>query len=274
MSLRSKQTRAVCVNMQHFKGVKARVDRLVDYLQMTDADVIGILEVTGRAVYPALSARMNTHAWVQSDHPADKFKGGRESQKILIGVRKTYGSFASVLSQFRTWNPYLRPGVFMTVDTPAGQQLNFLFIHNKSGGTADGLGTRQKQFNSILKLAKKVPNFIVLGDYNTMGMEYPYVPDVEAHHELRWLDGRLKSRKLRRLSKTVAWTWNPNPYKSTYPRSDLDHVIASTSLDFSTFKNGASVRVDGPDENSTPEEIQAYREHFSDHSALYIEINS
>jgi len=271
---RDRQTRVICVNVKHFKGAKARVDRLVDYLQITDADVIGVLEVTGSKVYPALAARMRSHTWVQSDHPADTFKGGRESQKILIGVRKTHGSFVSVLSQFRTYNPYLRPGVFVTVDTPADQQLNFLFIHNKSGGTADGLGTRQKQFNSLLKLAKKVPNFVVLGDYNTMGMDYPYVPDVEGHHELRWLDGRLKSRKMHRLSKTVAWTWNPNPYKSTYPRSDLDHVIASKSLDFSTFKGGAMVRVDGPDEHSTKEDIQAYREHFSDHSALYMEINA
>lgn len=270
---RAQQTRVVCVNMQHFKGRQSRVERLVDYLQITDADVIGILEVTGSQVYPALSSKMRSHAWVQSDHPADKLKGGRESQKILIGVRKTHGSFVSVLSQFRTYNPYLRPGVFVTVDPPADQQLNFLFIHNKSGGTADGLGTRQKQFNSLLKLAKKVPNFVVLGDFNTMGMEYPYVPDVKGHHELRWLDGRLKSRGLHRLSKTVPWTWNPNPYKSTYPRADLDHVLASQTLEFGTFKNGAFVRVDGPDENSTLDEIQAYREHFSDHSALYMEIN-
>jgi len=266
--------RIVSFNMKHFKGRKSRVEHLVDYLRApnVNADIIGIYEVTGKAVYACLSREMSSHIWVQSDHPDDGFKGGRESQKILVGIRRTYPAFFSLRSEFRTYNPYLRPGVFVTVKTPSDVDVSLLFLHLKSHSTAEGLGTRQKQFKSLLKLGKKVPNFIALGDFNTLGMDYPYVPDVEPEHELRWLDGRLNSRGLQRLKKTVSFTWSPDPDSRTYPRADIDHVIASKNLDFTQWRPGVHVRVDGPNEGTSDDKIRKWRDDYSDHSALYMEL--
>ncbi len=258
--------KVVSLNMKHFKGRKSRVDRLVDYLQMVDADVVGLYEVTGRKVYDVMSDRMDTHTWLQST--------GRNSQKILVGVRKKNLSvYFSVLSEFNSFNPYLRPGVLATIKTKNGTRIPMLFLHLKSHTTTDGLDARKKQYYSFLKLAKKLPNFIIMGDLNTMGLDYPYGEDIVAERELKFIDGRLKSRNLFRLPKTQDFTWHPNPKSKRYPRSNLDHVIAARNLKFTDFGKGALVRVDGPNAKSTKAEITAYRKYFSDHSSLYFEVN-
>jgi len=50
---------------------------------------------------------------------------------------------------------------------------------------------------------------------------------------------------MRRLTKSTSWTWWNGP-GSTYPKADLDHVIASKHLTFKPFndKNGSADKKD------------------------------
>jgi hypothetical protein len=122
-----------------------------------------------------------------------------------------------------------------------------------------------------------------------MGMNYrgnQY--DIPANAELDKLDKDIarQSVGMRRLTKTTPNTWS-NGSNSSYPASNLDHVIVSQHLttklwanklpaneDNNTFEEGKSeVDVRGWVDEPNLKKQDQWIEDFSDHSYLYFEIS-
>ncbi|MFE8032367.1 endonuclease/exonuclease/phosphatase family protein [Thiohalocapsa marina] len=116
-------------------------------------------------------------------------------------------------------------------------------------------------------------NFIVMGDLNTMGLNAAWNPksDLDADEEIAFLENRMRSVKMVRLTKTheASW-WNgkekPGPSK-------LDHAFAAEHLRFRQF-DGHPIKVIGwptlPDADAQRQWIES----FSDHAMLYGEIEA
>lgn len=111
-----------------------------------------------------------------------------------------------------------------------------------------------------------------LGDLNTMGMQYPFKRSIDAPIELRKLDASAKKAVMRRLTKTHAATWF-NGSQSTFPPTDIDHVIAADHIGFKTLTRtgGAEGEVDvrGWPAAANPDK---WISQYSDHGLLYFEI--
>lgn len=144
-----------------------------------------------------------------------------------------------------------------------------------------GLGIRDDQFQWAVKfkktldgIAKKkgtaLPNYVFLGDLNTMGMKYPFDQSIKAETELKKLDQDVAKVGMRRLVKRVPHTWW-NGLGSKLPPSDLDQVIASRQIQFRKFDT-SEIEVRGwPQLTSETEQGEWIRLH-SDHALLYFEV--
>ena len=125
-------------------------------------------------------------------------------------------------------------------------------------------------FRNILKKANKnkIPNYIFLGDLNSMGMNYFGTDkDIPGEREVKELAASAKRRKMRLLKKSY-----PNTYWSEkHGESNLDHVIAMDHLKFKSF-GGDEVKVYGWNEEATKAARKAWVAKYSDHSMLYLEV--
>lgn len=259
-------------NVEHFKDDPARVKRIVAFLSAQKPDVFALLEVEGKTVYDALVLQMPKYQFHITEGP--------QTQEILIGVRNTFTAFFTQRVEFKSGNGFLRPGALLTlhkdnVDYP------ILFLHLKSATAPVGLGIRDNQFEHVANLKKaldkKAPagrraNLVVVGDLNTMGMEYPFGRAIDAATELQKLDRTLKRKSvaMRRLDKNATATWF-NGSNSSIPPSDLDHVLAAEHLSFKSFQ-GAQVSVRGWVDEETDQTKDRWIKDFSDHALLYAEV--
>jgi hypothetical protein len=83
--------------------------------------------------------------------------------------------------EFQSGNVSLRPGVYLTSKYPNKDIYNFLFLHTDSGTGPVDFGNRTEMFEHAYNLKRKLDfdnngqpvNFIMLGDLNTIGLEYP-----------------------------------------------------------------------------------------------------
>jgi hypothetical protein len=121
--------------------------------------------------------------------------------------------------------------------------------------------------------------YLFLGDLNTMGMDYPFNRSIDAGIELQKWDrfaGRPKI-SMRRLVKTHDASWF-NGSTSSLPPSNLDHVYASSNLNFKVFPRSdgtsANVSVRGWVDETADAKKDAWIGRFSDHSLLYFEVHS
>lgn len=277
-------------NIEHLKGKPERTKAVVKKLKNEGPDIFAIYEVEGKIVYEELSDQMPGYTFHITE--------GKETQEILLGVKKTprFTAFFSQRVTFKSGNEYLRPGALLSVKLDS-VIYSLLFLHLKSSTTPLGLGVRDDQLARIGRLKKKldkraVPNtranFIALGDFNTMGLDYRGKKyDIPAPAELNKLDKdlKVKSIKMRRLSKTTPNTWS-NGSASNYSPSNLDHVVASDHLKFKhwtnkkpvnepdeSFKAGKSeVDVRGWVDKSTIKKQDKWIEKYSDHSYLLFEV--
>jgi exonuclease III len=275
-------------NVEHFDS-----DKQVEIAQIIkgyDPDVFGIYEVEAASVYTFMKAHFPKYTVFITE--------GQQSQEILVAC-KNKNQFIGVKFQqkteFKSGNPSLRPGAFLTFEYAQKGQFNFLFLHTDSGSTAVDFGNRTEMFDHAYNLKRKLDfdsnskvNFIILGDLNTMGLKYPrpYQSDkiVETPEELEYLDfysnrsGGTKGYKkvkpaLRRLTKP-AGTY----YSKSYGISDLDHIIASDHLQFvgqSNYgePNSMDIKLDGWRKHlGNQAEIEKYIEEISDHCLLYCEL--
>lgn len=270
-------------NVEHFgKTTRNRsssmkpVGPIIDLIASKNADVVAIYEVVGKHVFDEVTEKMpNYHFHITE---------GRQTQEILIGVKRNFTSFFTQKTEFKSGSQYLRPGALLTL-TKNGHQYPILFLHLKSMTDPKGFGLRDDMTEKALKFKKLLDkrkrrqdgngdsNFIFLGDLNTMGMNITYLNcDISTQQELERLDKRLATRsvKMKRLSKTNEGTYWPGTH-SSYPISNLDHVVAAKHLEFKLF-SAAEVEVSGWVDEQSDSAKDAWSETYSDHAILYFEV--
>lgn len=261
-------------NVEHFgassgtqKKPKKPIAPIVEKIAEVNADIIGIIEVRSSIVAAPLMAAMPDHFFFISE--------GDQAQEILIGVRKTLPAFITQKNEFKASQVALRPGVLVT-PVVNGTAYPLLFLHLKSMRDPRGFGIRDfmtdKAFDFRKPLAKAMdgdqPNYIFLGDLNTMGMDYlGSDKDISGAREIAELAASARRRNMRVLSKS-----HPSTYWSErYGESDLDHVVAMDHLAFKQF-GGKDVQVSGWNDETSEADKAAWVERFSDHAMLYLEV--
>lgn len=259
-------------NVEHFKGDAARVARIAGVLKKQKPDVFALYEVEGKDVFGALTTALPGYTFHITEGP--------QVQEILVGVRNAFTAFFTQKLTFKSGAALMRPGALLTL-TIAGKHYPILFLHTASGNDPRGLGLRDDmlvracEFRKTLDKATSggVPaNYLFLGDLNTMGMQYRYVPtrNIPAGDELLKL-GRQASRfDMRVLTKSAANTWS-NGSQSKIPPSNLDHVVAANHLAFRQ-QAGADVRVRGWPELTSPVSQDKWITEHSDHAYLFLEV--
>lgn len=259
-------------NVEHFKNDDVRISNVVDLLKAQKPDVFALYEVEGKEVFGALTQRMPGYSFHITE--------GTAVQETLVGVRRPLTAFFTQRLEFRSGVSALRPGALLTL-TIDGKNYPILFLHTKSGNDPRGLGLRDDmlvracEFRRVLDAAPAAgghANYMFLGDLNTMGMKYRYVPkrNIEAADELSKLEAQAARFGMRILTKDAPYTWS-NGSKSTTPPSNLDHVVAAKHVKFRAF-NGNDVNVRGWPKEPTPVKQDAWIARYSDHALLYIEV--
>ena len=272
-------------NVKHFGGKPSRVKSVVDFILKAEnkPDIFALYEVKGSAVFQVMTNKMPNYQFYLTE--------GKQSQEILLGVKRSFTAFFSQRLEYKSDKPFLRPGALLTV-TIDGENYSILFLHTKSGSEPLALGLRDDMFGTALKLKRRLDDvaggkgkakYLFLGDLNTMGMDYPYHPDITTDIELKRLNGRAKRSKMLVLSKTHTETWSGGS-GSSYDDSNLDQVVASDQLKFKTFPNKdnnssaasskSPVDVRGWVDTSTTVKKDAWIKKYSDHCLLYFEIHS
>jgi len=257
-------------NVEHFKGEPARVKRIIQFLEAEKPDVFALIEVEGKEVFQTLTSRMPDYSFHITE--------GRQCQEILVGAKRTFTSFFTQKTEFKAGNAYLRPGALLTI-IAGNKTYTLLFLHTKSHSTPLGLGLRDDMFDKAAKFRKILDkaaggpgqaNYIFLGDLNPLGMDYPYNKDIDPQLELKKLDRRAKYRKMQRLTKDEKFTfWNGTG--SSYPKADLDHVVAAGHLKFKKFGEAAVTVLGWPKEPTEAKQNQ-WISKYSDHAMIYFEI--
>ncbi|QLH09447.1 endonuclease/exonuclease/phosphatase family protein [Candidatus Nitrosotenuis sp. DW1] len=251
-------------NVEHFRLKSKDVEGILGHIHSFDPDVIGMYEVEGKDVYDYMVSSFPNYSFHITEGP--------QTQEILVGVRGTMTSFLTQRVEFKTGNDFLRPGALLSLhhnDT----NYSLLFLHTRSFPEPIGFGTRDSQFQHAFRLKKNLDKkeqdgqarFIILGDLNTMGMKYPFEKSIVSDIELQKLQRDAEKSNMRILSKDHDQTWTDG--KKT---SNLDHVIASTNLEFKKYGEH-DVHVSGWSDLEG-----AKRKHFvskiSDHNSLYLEL--
>jgi len=258
-------------NVEHFKGKPERITRVVDFLNDQTPDVFALYEVEGKDVFGTLVQRMAGYSFHITEGP--------QTQEILVGAKRGITAFFTQRAEFKTGNSFLRPGALLTVHKD-NENYSFLFLHTKSGPQPVGLGIRDEMFQRAIKFKKVLDkaaggkgkaNFMFVGDLNVMGMKYfPTAKSIGPDVELNKLRRDVKKVKMRVLGKSAPHTWWNGP-GSSFPKSDLDQVVASEQLTFKKFAS-ADVDVRGWPKEPTDAKQGEWISKFSDHGLLYLEI--
>ena len=262
-----------------------RLDRIVDYIHGESPDVFGLSEVKGQVVHSAMTSVMPDYAFHMTQ--------GKQSQEILIGVKKTpdFTSFATNTEfdqqdDLKRNNPYLRPGALLTLTFNRNTHVPILFAHLKSASSPEGFGLRDAMLdkvfslrNALNKAARKnghdAANFIFLGDLNTMGMEYGIEQyDIPGVAEIEHMKANFRRREMVALEKSHDTTFS-NRSGSQYPDSDLDHVFAAKHMldQFERAADGSIVHVGGWAKLNTQQERDDWILKNSDHAPLIFTLN-
>ncbi len=149
---------------------------------------------------------------------------GPQVQEILVGVS------------------VLRPGALFTLRI---DDVNYpiLFLHLKSKDDPRSFGLRDDMISKAIKFKKRLtrdnipPNYLFIGDLNTMGMKYSFDRDIDIATELKKSDNYAnRYYDMERLDKTYPNSWS-NGTGSSIPDSPLDHCYAAEHLNFLQFPN-------------------------------------
>jgi hypothetical protein len=141
-----------------------------------------------------------------------------------------------------------------------------------------GLGLRDDMLERALDFAATLQrrvedgpvNYIFLGDFNIMGMQYRYVRerDIVATQELRKLEQGAKRKKMKVLDKDEPNTWWGG---GKLAPSNLDFVVARDHIPFKKF-GGSEVSVRGWPKIAEPDEQLRWVREMSDHGLLFFEV--
>jgi hypothetical protein len=265
----TKKFSLVTWNIEHFKLDTTLKDKVVAHLKSMNPDVFAILEVEGADVWRYMFNEFPEHNFFITEGP--------QTQEILVGVQYQFKCFLTQRDEFKAGKTHLRPGPFVTLQI-GSDYYTLLFLHLKSSTDPEGFGLRDNMLDHAFSLKKALDdvaggtgkaNFIVMGDFNSMGMEYPYDSDISSSVELKRLANRAKYRKMSILPKDHDATWTNGNGKY----SDLDHVLASDHINFKNW-NGKRVKVRGWNEFSEGSaKFNEFVNRISDHCALYCEVH-
>ena len=269
-------------NVEHLRsqGTRTRVDDVVGFLTAQRPDVVAVYEVEGADVWRDLVDRMRGYSFFITE--------GQNTQEILLGTSPRITAFVTQKIEFQSRDAYMRPGALMTVRL-GGVDYTMLFLHLASQPDARGFGLRTDMVDRAFSFKQKVmepeaarlgyaePNFLFLGDLNSMGLDYVYGrepgPRTKLRHlraseedEISRLHFEAEKAGMRVLTKSKPDTW-----RSTRLRSNLDHVVAAKHLRFKKFR-GAEVDVRGWPELEGEAEQLEWITRYSDHALLYFEV--
>jgi hypothetical protein len=206
------------------------------------------------------------------------FTDSDQGIEILVGWRR--GKFDQALytqrREMQAGNVRLRPGGLLSVlEKNAAVFTNLLFLHTDSGTDEKAYQNRQIMLGKIWSLRCALaglpeqqgqPRLIALGDLTTMGRK----TGPSAAEEIAALEAQATQKGMRVLPKTHPHTWSSDGTK----KSNLDHVIASTDLQFKPVPGTAGpaeVLVDGW-VNRTGDARTNFVKNISDHCLLFAEI--
>jgi len=265
-------------NVEHLgdKGPAARMANVIGFLRDQDADVIAIYEVEGKNVWRQLMNGLPGYSWFITE--------GQNTQEILLGTASSLTAFVTQKIEFNARDAFMRPGALLSVRHD-GHDYTLLFFHLASMNDPRGFGLRQDMIDRAFTFKREVvdvlspaePNFIFLGDLNTMGLEYDFAQPggpgtpidrdrASAEHEIARLSYKGGKVRMRVLTKTHDATW-----RSLGDKSNLDHVVAADHLQFRQF-SGRDVVVRGWPELGSEQEQRDWVEDFSDHGLLFFEV--
>jgi hypothetical protein len=264
-------------NVEEFDGDAAQLSQVTEHIKALNPDVFGLFEVEEVNILDLMRNLLPDFDYSLTDGP--------ENKEILAGVRRQ--KFAQVVfsqkREFKVYNPYLRPGLLVTLDT-AGEVYNILFLHTDSGTAASDFGNRYEMFEKIWSLKRAVDalaaassvdgKFIVLGDLNTMGLLFPTKRNsdrrVAQDEEIEALGQSGSRRSMVLLAKEFDATFSDGRYLS-----NLDHILATDNISFRVLgqHNGEpfNVRVTGWQQLEGQARLDFIRS-VSDHCSLYCEI--
>lgn len=240
-----------------------RTGKIADAIHENSPDVFSLLE---------FRARNSARSLVLDNFPDYNFAFTYSSRgmEILTGWKR--GKFQqTIYTQRRDFaaTKDLRPGGLLSIRQQGQSQFyNLLFLHLDSGTKYKDHYNRRKMYKKIwnlndklkeLPVQQKKSRLIVLGDLNTMGKK-----EITGQEEIRLLANAAKRNCMRLLKKSYNYTWKGN---AKYPDADLDHVIASSDVDFMTVEN-CSIQVNGWNQMNSEKEQKEYAKNISDHSYL------
>lgn len=257
-------------NIKKFGNNRSEADlkEIVCYIQEYNPDIITLFELVGNQGYRFVEENFPDHIFYMTY--------GQQSQEMMIGVRRNLKAFFTQKDEFQSGDIHLRPGALVTV-TQGNIPYNFLFLHLKSSNVPKGLGLRDDVFKQVCKLKKKLDvlskeesRFIVCGDLNILGMQYPFEHSIDPAIELKKIEKDLSRVKITRIEKDNAVTWTSS--SDRFPDADLDHVFSTSSVKVSA-KGRKSVVVDGWNRfERQSEQFRHFVRHISDHCLLYFEV--
>ena len=259
-------------NVEKFKGSTQQLKKVAQYIGDHGPDVFGLFEVENLNIIALITTQLPEYDYHLTDGP--------ENKEILVGVRR--GKFAQTIfsqkREFKVYNPYLRPGALLSVQID-GDFTNMLFLHTDSGTEAGDFGNRQDMFEKIWSLKKALDSssparLIILGDLNTMGMQFPTRRKsdrrVTEEEEIAGLEEFARKRDMALLTKEFDETFNNGKLIS-----NLDHILATDNLSFKEQgqTDGAPFQVKVTGWNQlTGSKRKTFIETISDHSLLFCEI--
>jgi len=272
-------------NIEHFNGNggidksnKAarinRVDHVANYIKEVKPDVFALLEVEGSTVFEKMTNILPEYVFNITE--------GNQTQEILVAVKHGLTAFFTQRNEFKRSNPNLRPAALLTIKKD-NVSIPILFTHLKSMDSPEGFGLRDAMFDKIYNLKKSLDkaaqsmgneaaNFIILGDLNTMGLNYEgQDKDINSELEIKVVTKRFSRRGMVCLKKDHGVTFN-NGSKSEYPSLDLDHVFASKHLTFEPATDNAFVRVGGWAKLNSVHEQDEWISKFSDHAPIQLKL--
>jgi len=260
-------------NCEHWKDGDPRNAHRVEFIAAREADVVALYEVEGAEVWRTVMDGLPGYSFFITE--------GQNTQEILVGIGPDITAFLTQRIEFQSRDAFMRPGAFLTVRAD-GTDYSLLFLHLASMPDPRGFGLRTDMIDRAFefkkhldKLVKGKANFLFLGDLNVMGLDYVYGKEgdkllhdrVEAEQEVGRLAYMAGKVGMRVLSKTADQTWGGEDGK----RSNLDHVVASSQLQFKPI-DGRDVKVLGwPELKDKAEQLKWFSE-FSDHGLLYFEV--
>jgi len=273
-------------NVEHFK-TESKAQKVAEIIKSYNPDIFGLYEVEHARVYEFMLEHFPNHTLFITE--------GQQTQEILVACSNRFeGIKFSQKKEFKSGNPQLRPGAFLTFRYPGGEMYAFLFLHTDSGTTAVDFGNRTEMFEHTFNLKRqldqmqgKPTRFLALGDFNTMGLQYPRQGKIrefaKTTHELDYIryESKVKgSGKYKGLIPDLRLLSKPKGthFSKAFGISDLDHILSSSQLRFKSQENFGTkarheIRLDGwrryGDEKK---KLTAFAEEISDHCLLYCEL--